>query len=433
MAKRILIVLLILAVMSGLLPGARSIQAQTPLEETQTSELSLLPPYTRFIMEVKWGNVVGDPLTPVKTNFDGSIAVERGQVTLIETLKFDSHDQERDRIRSRANPVAWTSWIFGKWDGVRVGVYAPRQGNVTVETDQGALTIKAGQLADAAAPITLTLSDGRDIVLTTEPYPQRNMLMRVYWGDPEPLARILPAEEDPRAVELNDTEIAQEIQARPEIYPFPMPLPRLVDFSGKLGFGQGATMKFLKTLRFETGQGDAVVTHDRTHASWRSFIANGIDGVLLRASFDPENPRDDTFGIKFGGDIIWSQEYSLRDLYRKRRVEEKIKYGNREYTLVIEIFHGLEIESVEPIPQPLPAPAPLPLPQPAPLPKPLPGPMSADPVQEPITPQAQEPATNASETVSQKPQPASTTDQDAAATTVKPSIRNNAAVTVKNL
>lgn len=355
-------------------------------EDTTTSNISPYDNTLHMTMTVKWGNVRGTPEHINKVSFDGDISVSQGNVELVRKIRFERHDSQKDRIISKQNPVSWTSWIFNKWDGVRVKVDAPLQSRFVIATDAGGLTIPLTKLVTADKPVVLNLGDGREIVLKVNKIHTDPFLIRAYWGGPTP--RVIP-EPQPKPVEKKvhtnsvkavKTVSAHEVQPKKEKvskvdvksvkpvsktskkvlalamvsneilpYPYPYHYPR-TDFSGALTVMKGAKIDLLRPLLFEPGHGDKIINDSHNNVSWKSFIYGHYDGVLLKARLDQRKPLDDIFVIKFS-ELEWSRNISLARLYVKGYARFNINHNGRVYHLILQAVHmpfceAQEVDSV---------------------------------------------------------------------------------------
>jgi len=71
------------------------------------SETSPTNPMLHFVMKVRWGNVIGEPVNISESNFDGSVNVSSSaRVSLERTLLFEKHNNTADKITERKNPVS---------------------------------------------------------------------------------------------------------------------------------------------------------------------------------------------------------------------------------------------------------------------------------------------------------------------------------------
>ena len=329
MLKNITLSLLILALLFGFAPMSTSAQ-------NQTSGLAVQDKcdYARMLVTVKWGNVLGTPQNTNKISFDGEINVSQGSVNLDKILYFEHHDQQKDRIISKHNPVSWTSWILPKWDGVRVKVSASPEANFTVQTDQGGLSLPIRKLLASRKPTVLQFNDGREIVVKVNKILTNPFYLRVYWGGPAP-KQVMPVQtaDEPAVAAMTTQDLDQQLELveTEEI----QPIYPLVDFSGAMAVGHGANMKLVKPLLFEEFQGDKILEADPNYIAWNSFIRGHYDGLLAKARLDQINPKDDTLAIKFP-EINWSKELSLFKLYQAGTAKYKIMFGGRAYNLIIQ-------------------------------------------------------------------------------------------------
>ena len=239
-----------------------------------------------FIMSVRWGNVQGEVTNRERTDFGGSIfADSEGIVSVVNVLKFEDHGTYADKIISKNDLIAWNSFIFGHWDGLQVAVSAPASSTVSISTNAGNLVKTAQELFSATGEIVEDLGEGREIVVNTHPIGRRHYMAYVYWGGGEPL-------------------IAK-------------------DFDGSLTLGDGATMRVVKTLRFEPR--DEVISEDTKSVSWDSRIGGGRDGLMVKFTIDKSPPMNIPLTAAFSSaDTTWSNQFSLLDLLHQRHTEEPI-------------------------------------------------------------------------------------------------------------
>ena len=270
--KKTFFILMILGLLFGLYPSVGL--AQTSATETK-----------HFIMTIKWGNVRGDVSDKAEAIFDGSISSDDSlaRISLIRELLFEKHNDSRDKITSRKNPVSWTSLIYGHWDGVRVLVSASTTATITVDVGQGNVSKTVQELFELNEALVVDVGNDKEIVIKAHPYKNRQAFMTVFWGD------------GPKGQRAN--------------------------FAGSLTLAGGSEMKFKKALRFE--KNDKILTDSTTQISWNSIIIGGKDGLLFRAKFDKDVNDSDILTVNFS-ELGWSKTYKLIDLYHNRITREVI-------------------------------------------------------------------------------------------------------------
>jgi len=278
----------------------------------------------KFDIDVTWGNVLGTPTHTGKANFDGSLAVRNGSVQILDTIKFERHDQRKDRIIRKSNPIRWTSWIFNKYDGIKARVNARARAVLHLNTAAGGLNIPVRKLLSADEPIIFNLGDGRELVIKVNKIYTGTFSVAVAWGGPIPSIKPAITGGDPVA-------IATQIFT-PKKLTTANVLPAPVDFSGKVVVDNGATMNLVRPFWFENN--DKITENTTNHVAWQSSINGHFDGVLLKTKLDQVNPLDDRISVKFS-EIEWSKSFSLTNLYASGIIREEIMINGKRYVLVL--------------------------------------------------------------------------------------------------
>lgn len=175
--KKLLSIIMVFAFVVSLVP------ANVPSSGATETTVSPENPMLHFVMQARWGNVIGEPENTDETNFDGSVSVsENARVSLQRTLLFEEHNATADKITSEKDPVSWKSLVYNHWDGVKVTVSSPATDNVTVTTAQGNVVKTAQELYDLTDQYVENLGDGREIVIDVYPA-QKNpsYFLKVFW------------------------------------------------------------------------------------------------------------------------------------------------------------------------------------------------------------------------------------------------------------
>jgi len=266
-----------------------------------TSELITCDPdkTVHMVLYVRWGNVLDTPSSTDETNFDGSISLssdDMGHVSLIRTLLFDYYFNDRDKITSKQDPVAWQSSIFGHWDGVSILVSAKANDTITINTTQGSISRTAESFFESGAKIVEDVGDGREIVVKALPYKKRPFLIQFLWGGGQ--------------------------------------IGSTMDFTGSAVINDGAYGKRYKTVRFEPEHGDKITSVSKTSVYWDSYIGGGYDGILAHLIAEKDIDNEDTITVSFDN-LSWSQDFSILELYHNRVTKVEIpvvKYSTCQST-----------------------------------------------------------------------------------------------------
>lgn len=306
----------------------------TTLEEeniSEGSETSLTNQMLHFIMEAKWGNVIGDPTNSNEANFDGSVSVsDSARVSLERTLLFEEHNSTADKITSPKNPVSWNSLTYGHWDGVKVLISSPANDNIVIATEQGTVTKTAQELYNLSEPYIEDVDEGREIVIEAYPVKTPRYFLKVVWGKTGRAEYALKGEAD--EIESNAVMIGRTLKEVVKNQ-FGKDID-LYDASGYFEINSGGTLGFIKTLRFEGT--DRITLDSAGRIEWISHVAQGVDGILTELNLDANSLNDsDTVTLGFtevtgdDGTSNWSESFNVVDLYHNRvtKVSVKGEYG----------------------------------------------------------------------------------------------------------
>jgi len=287
-----------------------------------------------FIIDVRWGNVIGDPENSDEANFDGSVSVSSSaRVSLERTLLFERHNETADKIIERKNPVSWNSLTYGHWDGVKVLVSSPANDSVTIKTAEGDVTMTAQEFYDLSEPYVKDVGEGREIVIKAYPIKNPKYFLKVIWG------KTSRADYKIRSKETNAMEnIAEETNSNAVLA---MKLPSAWHRApGYFQINSGGTLGFIRALRFEGP--DQVTSISASKIEWKSYVAQGVDGILTRLNLDANSlDNSDTVTLNFtevlnsDGTEGWSKDFSVIDLYHDRKTTEIVKNG---YGVILQVW-----------------------------------------------------------------------------------------------
>lgn len=271
-----------------------------------------------FVATVKWGNVQGPVEDDSETNFDGSITVSsNAKVSLIRTLLFEEHNNNADKITSENDPVSWNSLIYNHWDAVRVLISSPAGDSVTVNTNQGSITKTARELYniyETGTPIVQDVGNGKEIWIKTHPVKNRQFMLGILWGATE------------RTNYVNN--LVKTIRCRIKGEGTETCVSSKKDFSGYFKIDSGGTLKFIRTIRFESKQGDEITNKTSSRIDWNSYIYGGVEGILVKLNLDKNLDDDDTVTIAFtSDDVDWQKSFKITELYHNRVTKESIIEG----------------------------------------------------------------------------------------------------------
>lgn len=290
------------ALIAGLIP--------TETKSIAAGETSSTNPMLHFVMQVRWGNVIGEPENISETNFDGSIAVSSdARVSLQRTLLFEEHNATADKITSKKDPVSWKSLIYNHWDGVKIVVSSQTNDNIIITTAQGSITKTAQEFYDIKGQYIQDIGSGKEIVVDVYPA-QKNpsYFLKVFWG-----------KIDKR--EYNEKRCATGTEGTARCL-----LP-LLNADGSFKIDSGGTLKLIKPLRFEFP--DAIKSSSDTQIEWTSRLYGGVDGILVNLKLNADElDKSDTVTINFTNyQTSFPKSYSILDLYHNGYTEDIIKSG----------------------------------------------------------------------------------------------------------
>lgn len=264
-----------------------------------------------FTLDVRWGYVRGNEnLEKSEKNYDGSIIVgniNEGKVGLVKKLLFENHDS----INSERNPVAWSSKIFGHWDGVQVHLLAEGGADIVVRAGDYSISKTASQWFALGGPAIDRTDDGQMLVVKVNKKKHRRHGLLVWWGKKD---------QKPLCPEPTDDTVSC------------LAITPTVDFSGSLTMDTDAFVKLKRSLRFEDN--DSINEHDRNHIAWTSSITTGRDGLYSLILPNRDALLTSGFTIKFDNiDSGWSKHYTFEDI--KNGDKETIDIDGIEYIVVI--------------------------------------------------------------------------------------------------
>jgi hypothetical protein len=260
----------------------------------------------RFVLTAKWGFVRGNPdRDKTKKDYSGSISASNpanAKIRLVKRLLWERHD----KITSKANPVSWTSLIYGHWDGVRVAVTAKANEIITVKTTKGSISKTAKEWYNLSSPEVVDFGNNEILVVNRSRAARRRRLAIIWWG-----AKNNPQE--PTADSDNAVSDAPKI-----------------DFSGTLTMDSGSYVKLSRALRFE--KNDKINAKDRDHIDWTSTITTGRDGLAV--IFLPAKGAALTAGftLEFPNlEVPFSKHYTFEEL--RDGVHDTITIGDQKYII----------------------------------------------------------------------------------------------------
>ncbi len=302
--KKLFSAVIIFVFTASLVPvGASSISAE---EAAVSAENSML----HFVMQVRWGNVIGEPENTDEINFDGSVSVsENARVSLQRTLLFEEHNAAADKITSKKDPVSWKSLIYNHWDGVKVTVSSPATDNVTITTARGNVVKTAQELYNMTEQYIQDVGNGKEIVIDVYPA-QKNpsYFLKIFWGKID-------------RQEYNEKRCAAGTEGTKKCL-----LP-LLNADGSFKIDSGGTLKLIKPLRFESP--DAIKSSSDSQIEWTSRLYGGVDGILVNLRLNvAELDSSDTVTINFTShQDSFPKSYSILDLYHNGYTEDIIASG----------------------------------------------------------------------------------------------------------
>jgi hypothetical protein len=290
------------------------------LKATAT-EMSTDNQMLHFVMKVRWGNVIGEPENASESTFDGSISVSNNaRISLERKLLFEKHNNNADKIIQRKDPVSWTSLIYNHWDGVKVLVSSPASDNVVIDIPgQGTITKTAKEFYDMSKPYTKDVNNGREIVVKVYPVKNPKYFLKIIWGKTSRTDYALRSK-----IESDEVIALRPIAKR---------LVTLHNASGNLKINDGGTLKLIKKIRFE-GR-DRITSQTDTQIDWTSYVARGVDGILVKLKLDANNlSASNTITLNFT-EANWSKNFSVVDLYHNKITTETIKNG---YGAILQVW-----------------------------------------------------------------------------------------------
>jgi len=293
--------------------GDLSVKAETTAPDTVVTPDN---PMLHFVMRVRWGNVIDDPITDAETDFSGSIQVSsNARVSLQRVLLFDNHNDNADKITSRTDPVSWNSLIFGHWDGVKVVVSSPANDNITISTAQGELTMSAQEFYDLKEQYVQDVGNGMEIVVDVHPSPANpNYFLKVFWGKVD-----------------RNSYVGRRCKSEAEGTSRCL-LP-LINANGSFKIDSGGTVKLVRTLRFE--RSDRIDSQSESEINWTSKIYGGVDGVLVNLRLNSaELDKSDTVTLSFNKSG-WTKSFSIVDIYHDGFTQEVVSNG---YGVVLQVW-----------------------------------------------------------------------------------------------
>ncbi|MDC1205308.1 hypothetical protein N8083_00470 [Candidatus Pacebacteria bacterium] len=336
-----------------------------------------IPPYDPPIeahVTVKWGNVNGTPYEVNKMSFDGSLSVSEGDVSLVDTLYFETHDDAKDQITSKMNPVSWTSWIYNRFDGIKAVVTADPSALVTIRTDAGSISVPYVKLLTAPRATQLKFGDGREIIIKVTKVVTDPFYLYAIWGGP-----VYTLEDEVTAVKevenfARDLQVAESAEAFGVVLDnHSESLRHREDFSGSLSFENSARGKLVETILFEPGHGDQIIEKGENYVAWESYIYNHFDGLFFKVQLDQQYPIDDTVAVDFS-EIGWSKSFSLTSVYVHGVEIQRVVADDKTYIVGLiaikrpfcdRMIHGSDsvvcsLDVVDPVPLPIkPTPKPI--------------------------------------------------------------------------
>ena len=279
-------------------------------------------PMIHFVMQVRWGNVIGEPTNDAEANFDGSVAVSsNARINLEKTLLFEKHNDVADKITSKKDPVSWNSLIYNHWDGIRVLISSPANDSIAIKAGNGennTITKTAQELYDMKGKFVQDVGDGREIVVKVYPISRHpNYFLKVFWGK----------------VEREDYVASIKKCREKERKAIKCLLLPLINADGSFKIDSGGKLSLVKTLRFE--KNDKITSKSDTQIDWTSSLYGGIDGILVNLKLDAsELDKSDTVTLSFTNSN-WTKSFSIVDLYHNGITKETIKNG---YGVVLQVW-----------------------------------------------------------------------------------------------
>ncbi|MEA2098438.1 MAG: hypothetical protein U9P70_05195 [Patescibacteria group bacterium] len=238
----------------------------TTSDGTETSPTNKM---LHFIVNVRWGNVIGDQEATQITakTFDGSVSVSSSaRVSLERTLLFERHNTDdsevlacevsesyvADKITKRKDPVSWNSLIYGHWDGVKVLVSSPASDLVTITTAEGNIEMSAEDLYNLSEPYIEDVGDGNEIVVNVYPIKDPKYFLKVLWGRTTRADYAIRSEEAGE-LEVSSIGTSSDVNAVIANSSFRKTIGNITwhNASGSFQINGGGKIKLVKPLRFE--------------------------------------------------------------------------------------------------------------------------------------------------------------------------------------
>ena len=308
-------------------------------ESSDGTETSSSNQMLHFVMDVRWGNVIGDPTNFEEANFDGSINVSSSaRVSLERALLFEKHNNTADQITEQEKQrLSWGSLIYGHWDGVKVLVSSPANDNVTITTTQGDITMTAQELYNLSEPYTEDLGDGREIVVKTYPIKTPKYFLKVLWGKTSRNAykiRSEKAREVEISAEATDSDSGSGAVAASGIFKRITNGIAWHNASGNFQINDGGTLNPIKALRFE-GKDRITLLNSDSKIEWISYVAQGVDGILVRLNLDTDSlDNSDTVTLNFTK-ADWSKDFNIIDLYHDKTTTATVE---GDYGVILQVW-----------------------------------------------------------------------------------------------
>ncbi len=367
--KKLFISSLIFSFVAGLMPSYGVVAEDAPDVVADALSAAIFPTHF-WDLEMRWGNVLGEPESTQVVDMNGSITVSGGKIAVLEKLLFEDHDAMGTTTETS---IAWTSKIYGHWDGLLIRGSAPKDATVTIMVGSTTVTKSVADFVRLKKEVT-DLGSGRELVLQVRPVREPAVVLQAFWGrvghreaaftpDQKTSAPLMVlgvegTTEDQNTVENN--EIAQTGTK--------VPPPTLnTNFNGSFTFG-GSTIKFAKPVSFEPG--DVLNAPSGETVSWTSNIkgaqlpANFSNCTALRdvnttapcpvVRFDRDGiilgsrpsvmSAETTFTVRFTDPALnFNKTFTLKDLWHKKFIFEPVPVNGQNVGLGLVVqFHVLQ-------------------------------------------------------------------------------------------
>jgi len=356
--KKLLSVVMVFAFVVSVIPIA-NLKATTSGETLDGTETSPTNQMLHFIMKVRWGNVIGDPINSNQSNFDGSVSVSKSaRVSLERTLLFERHNIPVptdcsdidssgvlacntgesyivDNITKRKDPVSWNSLIYGHWDGVKVLISSPANDNVTIKTNEGTVTMTAQEFYDLSEPYIEDVGEGREIVVKVYPIKDPKYFLKVLWGKTSRTDYAIRSEEG-NEVEVSGENSDSSSNAVIANSYFKRIVNNITWYnaSGSFQINDGGEVSLVRALRFERND-KIILSNSKEKIEWISYVAQGVDGILTKLDLDANSlDNSDTVTVSFIK-ADWSKDFSVIDLYHDRRTIAEVAEG---YGVILQVW-----------------------------------------------------------------------------------------------